>query len=68
MGAAASVHWGVNGWSNVRDTDTADIGLGVHTVDLAIADLKPGDTIQFTLRWRESNRWEDGNSEIVVVE
>jgi glucoamylase len=68
LGAAASVHWGVNGWSNVRDTDTADIGLGVHTVDLPIADLKPGDTIQFSFRWRESNAWEGENYEILVVE
>jgi glucoamylase len=68
LAAAARVHWGVNGWSNLRDADTADVGLRVHTVDLAIANLAAGDTIQFTFRWRESNVWEGGNYEILVVE
>ena len=68
LAGAARVHWGVNGWSDVRDADTSDSGLRVHTVDLAIGELKPGDTIQFAFFWRESNTWEGVNYEILVVE
>jgi glucoamylase len=68
LAGAATVHWGVNGWSNLRDVDTSPIGLGVHVADLAIANLAAGDTIQFTLYWRESSTWEGENHQILVVE
>ena len=68
LAAAATVHWGVNGWSNIRDAATAEVGLGIHILDLAIANLAAGDTIQFTFRWRDSNAWDGDNHEILVVE
>jgi glucoamylase len=64
--APATVHWGVNSWQNVQDIDTRDTGLGLHAVDLPVAVLGAGDTIQFTFRWRQSQSWE-GRDYIVRV-
>ncbi len=56
--APASVHWGINGWREVQDTDTRDTGLGLHAVDLPVAGLAVGETIQFTFLWRNTQTWE----------
>lgn len=54
----AVVHWTVNQWDSVEDTRTTEIALGVHVVDLATEDLKPGTRVQFTFYWPGVNRWE----------
>ena len=64
--APARVHWGINGWNAVRDQDTRDTGLGVHTADLPVSGLAAGESIQFTFRWRETGAWE-GRDHVVLV-
>ena len=39
---AARIHWGVDGWQNIRDIETRDTGLGVHTADLPVGELAAG--------------------------
>jgi glucoamylase len=56
--AAATVHWGVDGWQNVRDVETRDTGLGIHVVDLPTESLDVGTRVAFTFRWRASRTWE----------
>jgi len=61
--APAMVHWSTDGWGTVHDTKTHDTSLGVH-----YADLQPeaGDTVVFTFRWTESDRWEGTDFEVQV--
>jgi len=66
--APASVHWGVNGWTNVHTIDTRDTGLAVHVVDLPVSGLVGGDTIQFTFRWHEPDGWEGVDYEVLVTD
>jgi glucoamylase len=63
----ARVHWGVNGWKQVRDLDTRDIGIGVHVADLPVTGLAAGESVQFTLYWRDAERWEGEDYEVMIT-
>lgn len=65
--APARVHWGSNGWNTVRDSATRDTGLGVHRVDLPLAGLNAGDTVQFTFYWLDRDCWEGQDYEVQIV-
>ena len=67
LNGPASVHWGVAGWTNVQDADTRDTGLGVHTVDLPVAGLAAGQTVQFTFHWRDTGAWEGWDHEVLIT-
>ncbi|ABE61845.1 Glucan 1,4-alpha-glucosidase [Nitrobacter hamburgensis X14] len=58
LSSEAVVHWSADDWRNVRDTATADSGLGIHFADLDTEALKPGGTIVFTIHWSAQDRWE----------
>jgi glucoamylase len=66
--APARVHWGVNGWKQVRDVDTQDTRLGVHVVDLPVAGLAADETIQFTFLWSDTQAWEGQEYEVRVID
>jgi glucoamylase len=65
--APARVHWGINGWQEICDVDTRDTGLGVHCVDLPVAGLTPGETVQFTFLWLATQAWEDQDHQVLVA-
>ncbi len=67
LNAAASVHWGVDGWRDVQDLDTRDTGLDLHIVDLPVEALKAGQSLQFTFRWRETGGWEGRDYAMLIV-
>jgi glucoamylase len=56
--APALVHWGIDSWRTIHDTDTRDTTLGVHVVDLPTASLGEGSRIDFTFYWPDEQRWE----------
>jgi glucoamylase len=56
--ARATVHWGVNEWSDAHAVETIDTGLGVYVADLATDRLASGGSVQFTFFWPEATRWE----------
>jgi glucoamylase len=45
-----SVHWGVDGWQEVRDQDTTANSLGLHVVSLDTLRLRAGRRIDLTFR------------------
>jgi glucoamylase len=65
--APAVVRWSPDGWRTVRETATADSGLGVHHADLPTSDLAPGSTIPFTFRWPDASRWEGTDFSVTIV-
>jgi glucoamylase len=56
--AHALVHWGINGWKEARDNDTADTGLGVWATEIPVAGLGAGESVQFTFYWHDTGTWE----------
>jgi glucoamylase len=50
---AAMVHWGIDGWREVRDLEAIDTGLGFWVAELDIRQLREGERIDFTIRWQE---------------
>jgi len=65
---AATVHWGVDGWTNVRDDDTSEAGLGLHCVDLPTRALPAGSTVELTFRWHARDTWEGRDYRVEVGE
>ncbi len=65
--AAATVHWGVNGWQDIRDTETADPVFGRHLADLPTDRLPAGTTVEMTFRWRDSGIWQGEDYRIEII-
>jgi glucoamylase len=61
------VHWGLDGWTDVADTETRDTGLGLHAADLDLRGLAPGRHVDFTWRGREPGNWVGRDFRIEVV-
>jgi glucoamylase len=66
MNAPARIHFGTNGWQDIKDIDTEDTGLGVHVARLPTETLKDGEAIQFTFYWPQTGTWEGQNYEVAV--
>ncbi len=64
----ARVHWGINGWKEVRDIDTRNTGLGLHIADLPVTALTAGETVQFTFFRLDSETWEGKDYEMQIVD
>jgi len=63
---AATVHWGVDGWQQVKNTPTHPTGLGLHVAELEVSGLRPGQSIQLTYREADSGRWRGDDSQLRV--
>ncbi|MHB1331659.1 MAG: glycoside hydrolase family 15 protein [Sulfuriferula sp.] len=64
--SAARVHWGHSGWQEIADVDTQDWGLA-HVAILPTTQLKPGDTLEFTLYWPETGQWQGENFSLHIT-
>jgi glucoamylase len=62
----ATVHWSGDGWRTALDTDTADIGIGIHAAELATDKLPAGATLILTWRFQDG-RWAGLNHTVTVV-
>jgi glucoamylase len=54
---AATIHWGHDGWQNIRDGSTSDTGLGLHCLEIEAHRLSDAKGIDFTFQWRDSSEW-----------
>jgi glucoamylase len=64
---AARVHWGVDGWQNIADGDTRNIGLGLQGIELDAAALLNVTAVNFTFRWRDTGDWFGRDFLIAVI-
>jgi glucoamylase len=62
----AMVHWSVDGWKSVQDTNARDTGLGVYILDLPTASLPMGGQVIFTFFSPNENRWEGVDYRVTV--
>ncbi len=53
----ALIHWGIDGWNDVTDAKTVDMGLGQHGLEIGAAALSQARMINFTFEWRDDQRW-----------
>jgi glucoamylase len=65
---AAVVHAGFDGWQRVRDVEAAAAGFDLYAAELPTTELAPGQSVQFTLYWRERDAWEGRDYEVGVIE
>jgi glucoamylase len=63
----ASVHWSVDNWKTVKDSETCENGLNVHLVDLPVENLSVNTAIVFTFHWLADNTWEGTNFTVRIV-
>jgi len=56
--ASAIIHWSLDGWKTVHDSETAGNCFGVYHVDLPVEQARVGDQVQFTFFWTGAGHWE----------
>jgi glucoamylase len=66
MPSTAVVHWSMDGWHTIHDTETRDTTMGVYIADLPTEKLPKGTTVTFTFYWPEVGRWEKGDFTVTV--
>lgn len=65
--ASATVHWSVDHWQTVTDTETSETGLGVHIVDLPLDKQPANTTLVFTFHWSAGNTWEGTDFSVSII-
>jgi glucoamylase len=63
----ATVHWSVDKWQTVNDTETRENGLHVHLVDLPVDKLAANTSLVFTFHWSAGNTWEGTDFTVRIV-
>jgi len=62
----ARLHWGVNGWQNIKDINTEDCGLGLQGCALDSGALIGVSQIDFTIQWHDTGNWAGEDFHIIV--
>jgi glucoamylase len=65
--APCLLHWSVDGWRTVHDTQARNPGLGEYVIDLPTQTLPAGARIDFTFYWPEVDRWELTDFFVVIA-
>jgi glucoamylase len=67
LNAPALVHWSLDHWGTVNDSQTRETAFATHVMDLPTAGLAAGHSILFTLLWLGlRQRWENVDYEIRI--
>ncbi len=53
----ARVHFGVDGWQNIRDGETKETGLGLHAFEISLSGLEDARRVDFTFQQRDTQAW-----------
>lgn len=64
--SAARVHWSLDNWKTVHDTETRATGFDTHYADLPSNELASGHEVLFTFFWRDAQCWEGNNFSVIV--
>ena len=62
----AKVHWGIDGWQNIREDETRETGVGIFLVDLPVSTIPEGGVIDFTFYWHGAEKWEGTDFRVTV--
>ncbi len=61
------LHWSVDGWTTVQNTESTQNSLNISYVDLDGLALSKGTEVRWTFFWKNENRWE-GKDYLVTAE
>jgi glucoamylase len=64
--APAIVHWTMDDWETVHDTETTKNSFDIHFADLPTRKSMRGKSIRFTLFWTETQRWEGADFAVTL--
>ncbi len=64
--APFTLHWGLDGWQQVRDSVSEDWGLG-HMAIIPRRHLQTSANIQFTLYWHDSDQWQGKDFHVEIT-
>ncbi len=53
----AQLHLGLDGWRQVQDRPSHELGLGLHGLRLSADDLAGHRSLELTWRWRDDGQW-----------
>jgi glucoamylase len=68
LAAEATVVWSTDGWIRTNHTDANHEGvLNLWFVDFPTADWPAGSVVEFTLFWKEGQRWEGRNWQVKLL-
>jgi glucoamylase len=65
--AQATVHWSLDNWQTITDTQTRATGLGTYIVDLPLATHPANTVLVFTFHWSTSDTWEGTNFMVNIL-
>jgi len=65
--APGTVHWTVNNWQEVHDTETSETGLGIYIADLPVDKQAVNTNLVFTFHWSASNTWEGTDFWVLIT-
>ena len=65
--AMAAVHWSVDNWQTVNDTQTKETGLGIYIVDLPVNAQPVNTSLVFTFHWLANDTWEGVDFSVRIV-
>ena len=67
VAAEATIVWSANDWASANKMDATHISaLNLWFADLPTADCPDGSVVEFTLFWKEAQRWEGRNYSVAV--
>ena len=59
------LHWSLDEWQTVHDSDSVPTSLGIEYVDITIP-LTQNSPLRFTFFWPKDNQWQGTNFEVAV--
>jgi len=63
----ARIHWSMDDWTTIADSDTIATGLGTYICDLPTAHLTDDNMLRFAVFWPRQNRWEGTDFEVEIA-
>lgn len=65
--APATVHWTVDNWQTINDTETRQIDLGLYLADLPLEQQPANSRVIFTFHWGPDNGWENADFAVQII-
>jgi glucoamylase len=62
----AMVHWSVDNWQTVQDSNSEESGWNLQHLDLPTETLAVGRQVTFTFFWKHAGRWEGRDYQVTV--
>jgi glucoamylase len=62
-----TLHLGFDGWRDIRDDQTTELGLGLHGLRIPARELAARHSLEFTWRWQDDGQWLGQDFQVPVV-